>query len=226
MSRFLDKNILYVDVDVLFVEYPQMIVEISRAGYDFAIYNWLSDEQNAAYSPLTKEVGGKIIVTEFHKFTHSFSNYCPNQLTCNGGVQFYRNCSESKKFLKAWQNVIAQNPYCADDECLDYTYNNLDSTSIKLHPLWLDKPYLRLPWWPHVKPVILHPGMPKAGTKRVPLENRFYPAKCQKRAPMFPFPLGYVIDTKNKLLIKFKDSEVIDKQKIDQEFWIYHEDIE
>jgi hypothetical protein len=226
IARFPDKNILYVDVDVLFVEYPERIEEISRDGYDFAVYNWLSDEQNAAYVPQTQEVGGKIIFTESYIFSHHIEYYCPDQLTCSGGVQFYRNCLESKNFLKAWQNVIAQNPLCADDECLDYTYNNLDSTFIKLRPAWLDKSYLRLPYWPHVKPVILHPGMPKAGKKRIHLKNRFYPAKCQYRPPLSPFPLGYIIDTKNKLLIEIEDSEVIDKQKIDHDFWIYHEDIE
>jgi hypothetical protein len=225
MSRFPDKNILFVDVDVLFVDYPKKIAEISGAGYDFAIYNWLSDKQNAVYCPQTKEVGGKIIFTEFYIFSHHYPYYCPNQLTCNGGVQFYRNSSESKNFLKAWLNVIAQNPYCADDECLDYTYNNLDSTSIKLRPVWLDKSYLRLSFWPHVRPVILHPGFPKT-LKRIPLKNRFYPANCQTIPPLSPFPLGYIIDTKKKLLIEIEDSEVIDEQKIDQEFWIYHEDIE
>jgi hypothetical protein len=90
----------------------------------------------------------------------------------------------------------------------------------------LDKPYLRLPYWPHIKPVILHPGLPKAGDRRISLANRFYPEKCKERSPSTSFPIDYVIDTKNKRLIKFKKSKVIDVQKIDREFWIYPENIE
>jgi hypothetical protein len=270
IARFPDKNILYLDCDVLFVEYPEMIVQISRDGYDFAIYNLFSDESNEFYSPVTEEVEGKIVISDFHVYSKHIEYYCTNQLMSCGGVQFYKNCSESKNFLKAWQNVISQNPLCADDECLDYAYNNLDFTLIKLHPAWLDKSYLRLPWWPHVRPIILHPGVPEAGVRHIHLANRFYPEKCKKRAShlssspdSLPFfwektmvPLleaytfiiarddnikkaenklkglqkkviaGYVIDTKDKLLIKIKNSEVIDVQKINQDFWIYNEDIE
>jgi hypothetical protein len=135
MARFPDRNILYVDVDVVFVEYPVKIAEISDKGYDFAIYNWLGDEQNAGYSPLYKEAEGRRIVTEQYILTHYVPYYCPDQLRCSGGVQFYRNCPEVKSFLKAWLNVIAQSPYAADDECLDYTYNNPGSPSVKLNPV-------------------------------------------------------------------------------------------
>jgi hypothetical protein len=57
------------------------------------------------------------------------------------------------------------------------------------------------------------------------LKDSFYPEKCPQRDPVYPFPLGYIIDTRNKLLIN-EDPEVTDTQKIDQDFWIYHEDIE
>jgi hypothetical protein len=223
MARFPDKNVLYLDVDVLFVDYPERIADISGTGYDFAIYNWLSDRENAGYFPIFKEVGGKSIATEQYAPTLFYPYYCPDQLRCSGGVQFYRNCSSIKNFLKSWLNVIAQCPDAADDECLDYTYNNLDTTSIELHPVWLDKSYLRLPQWPHIKPVILHPGFAK-DSKRIHVRNSFYPERCQKRAPIYPFPLGYVLDTRNKLLLRSDDSGVIDIQKIDQDLWIYPED--
>lgn len=226
LERFPEKNILYIDIDILFVEYPEIFAEISRTSYDFAIYNWLSDLNNATFPPLLEKIGDKIIDSELHMYASHILHYCTDQLMCSGGVQFYRNCLQSKYFLKAWQNIISKNPYCADDECLDYAYNNLDSSSIKLQPLWLEMSYLRLPCWPHIKPVILHPGMPKAGEKRISLKNRYYPEKCQKRNPTLTFPMDYVIDTKNKLLIKYKNSEVIDEQRIEQDFWIYHEDIE
>jgi hypothetical protein len=231
MARFPDKNILYVDVDFLFVNHPMMIADISETGCNFAIYNWLSDEHNEAYVPLMKEFEGKTVFSEFYKYSHHIGYYCNMQLICSGGVQFYRNCLESQNLLKAWQSVIAQNPYSADDECMDYTYNNLDSNFIKLHPAWLDKSYLRLPWWPHVKPVILHPGLPIAGGNRIHLterdnKKRFYPEKCQKKTALLYFPPDCIIDTKRYLLLKIKNSDIVDRQKIKQDFWIYHENTE
>ena len=50
MKAFPKKNILYLDVDVFFVDYPERIDAISNARYDFAIYNWLSDEHNETYN--------------------------------------------------------------------------------------------------------------------------------------------------------------------------------
>ena len=106
--------------------------------------------------------------------------------------------------------------------------NNLDYEFKKLKPAWLDKSYLRLPWWPHVKPVILHPGLPMAGGGRSPLpernnKKRFYTEHCRKKSIPFYFPSDYIIDTERRLLLKIQNSQVIDVQEIQQEFWIYQE---
>jgi len=230
MQTFPAKNILYVDVDVLFVDYPQRILEISNADYDLALYNWLSDWHNEAYVPVIDNQGGKRIVTNCYIYSHHIGLYCPDQLICSGGVQFYRNAPNIFGLLKAWLSVIARSPLSADDESLDYAYNNLDKTSNVFRPMWLDKSYLRMPWWPHVKPVILHPGMPMAANDRSPLpaidnRTRFYPEHCRIKQSDLYFPPDYYIDTEKKLLLKVAHSRIADVRPIQQEFWVYPEEM-
>jgi hypothetical protein len=229
MQRFPEKNILYLDLDMFFADYPHAINEISRSQYEFAVYNWLNDQHNEAYVPLNMKIEAGNIYSYVYRFSHHIGYYCPDQLICSGGVQFYRNSAEAMSLLESWQSVIANSPDSADDECLDYAYNNRDMNLIQLKSFWLDKPYLRLPWWPHVKPVILHKSMPMAGNGRspVPVRNdrqRFYPGKCRIRMEEFFFPANYLIDTKNGYLLMFENETLIDSRKITQEFWIYPED--
>jgi len=231
MSRFSGRNIFYVDADVLFVDNPKLIVEASEKGYDFAIYNWLNDEHNEAYAPIMTKREEKTGFSEFYVYSHHIGYYSSTQLICSGGVQFYRNCSESHHLLQEWQSIITQNPYSADDECLDFAFNNLEHSYRTLQCFWLDKPYLRLPWWPHVKPVILHLGLPTAGGNRIsPAETahkkRFYPEKCQQKNLALHFPPDCIVDTKRSLLLKMKNSEVVNMQRITQDFWIYPEFLE
>jgi hypothetical protein len=230
MEKFPTKNILYVDADVLFKDYPERLSEISSDKYDFAVYNWLSDKHNEAYMPIVNSEGGEESISEkYYALSRSIELYCPDQLLCSGGVQFYRNSSGVKSFLEYWQHVIAQNPTSADDECLDYAYNNLNSTGITLRAMWLDKPYLRMPWWPHVKPIILHPGMPVGG-KRMTLPDignrkRYYPERCCKKQDNLIFPRDYIIDVEEKILFRVDNSCIVDKHPIKEVFWIYPEEM-
>lgn len=228
MERFQDKNILYVDVDMIFMDYPQIILEIDNSETDFAIYNWLNDVHNEAYMPIVQNIGGRTTFSEFYVYSHSIDYFSTEQLICSGGVQFYRNDPKAKRLLRIWQEVIERNPMVADDECLDFAFNNLSDEDEKISVRWLDKSYLRLPWWPHVRPVILHPSIPFAGGHRVsfPPDNerkRFYPEKCEKKTVPYYFPIDCIVDTKRHLLLKVKDLSIIDIRKIQQEFWIYEE---
>lgn len=230
MQAYPNKNILYLDVDVLFVDYPQRIHEISASEVDLALYNWLNDWHNEAYVPVIDTLGGKRIVTRCYIYSHHIDLYCPDQLICSGGVQFYRNAPHVMELLKAWQNVVARSPLSADDECLDYAYNNRDMALDYLRPAWLDKSYLRMPWWPHVKPVILHPGMPSAADNRSPLppidnRTRFNPAACRRKRSDLHFPRDYYIDTEKKLLVKIANAGIADIRAIQQEFWVYPEEM-
>jgi tetratricopeptide (TPR) repeat protein len=230
MLRFPTKNILYLDIDVLFVDHPDVIVEISKAGYDFAIYNWLNDEHNEAYIPINRKIELGNIYSDFYMFSHCIGYHCSEQLICSGAAQFYKNSIKAKYLLESWQGVIANNPGYADDECLDYTYNNFILDLEDLEPFWLDKSYCRYPWWPHIKPIILHPDLPYGGRSchitEINNRQRFYPIKCKPKLNLFLFPPDYIIDTKNRLLLKIINDQITDRKTIKQDFWIYPEDFE
>lgn len=227
MMRFPDKKILYVDVDMFFVEYPEKIVQISNADYDFAIYNWLSDEHNEAYMPINHKIEAGNRHSELYSFSHSIDFYCAGQLLCSGGVQYYKNSAAAKKMLEYWQNFISRYPDFADDEGLDYVYNNFIVHFIDLKAYWLDKPYLRLPWWPHIKPVILHSGMPATGRNcyitEIENRRRFYLEKCVRKSVDLVFPRDCIIDTKEKVLLRVVNNQIADIRPIKQEFWTYPE---
>jgi hypothetical protein len=130
--------------------------------------------------------------------------------------------------LEYWQRALEQNPLSSDDDCLDFAYNNLPHESVPLKPVWLNKSYLRMPWWPHVKPVILHPLLPNVRVKKSPRniinkQRRFYPEKCQKKKDVLYFPRDCIIDTETREILKVEGSEIIDVQSIQVEFWIYPE---
>ncbi len=226
LNRFRGKNVLYVDVDIVFLENPDVIIALSNGGCDFAIYNWLSDEHNEAYVPIVRDIDNNAY-SEFYMFSHDIKYKCDSQLICSGGVQFYRNSESARLLLKAWLDVVLRYPFAADDECLDYAYNNFGRNFKSLNSFWLEKSYLRMPWWPHVKPVIIHLDIPIAGNNRIPIPEmnnlkRFYPEECQvKKSDLF-FPRDYVIDTVRQLLLKFENDTLVDIKKIDQRFWIYH----
>ena len=46
------KPVLYVDADTVFKAVPTLIFQASRAGCQFAIFNWLSGEDNQTYFPI------------------------------------------------------------------------------------------------------------------------------------------------------------------------------
>jgi hypothetical protein len=228
LMRFPGKNILCLDVDMFFVDYPEDIVKVSESSYDFAVYNWLRDEHNETYLP----VNGKLITgdrySDLYAFSHSVDFLSEEQLLSSGGVQFYRNSVEAKHLLELWQTVISQNPDYADDQCLDYAYNNFILDLRKVKAFWLDKSYIRFPWWPHIKPVILHPEL--CSVKNRPQlpetdgRKRYYPEKCQKNMSDLLFPGDWLIDTKEHALLKYVDGRLVDRRPISRDFWIYPED--
>jgi hypothetical protein len=75
--------------------------------------------------------------------------------------------------------------------------------------------------------VVLHPGMPFAwpisdeDVKRFGNFMRF----CEENRTELIFPKDYIIDTKNHLLLKTENEEIIDMKKIENVFYLYPEDI-
>jgi hypothetical protein len=216
-----------MDVDMFFVGYPKKIVRVSSEGYDFAIYNWLHDEHNEAYVPINGKIEAGNRHSDFYFFSHCIDFFCAEQLICSGGVQFYGNSDAAKKLLEHWQNFIARYPEFADDEGLDYVYNNFILHSVDLKAYWLDKSYLRLPWWPHIKPVILHTGLPTSGRNchitEIENRRRYYLEKCKRNSGHLLFPRDWIIDTKERVLLKVVNNQVVGQRPIQQKFWIYPE---
>jgi hypothetical protein len=228
LMRFPGKNVLCLDVDMFFMDHPDDIVKASESGYDFAVYNWLHDEHNEAYLPVNGKLEAGNRSSDFYVFSHSVNFLSEEQLLGSGGVQFYRNSPGARHLLELWQTVISENPDYADDQCLDYAYNNFISDSRNVKAFWLDKAYIRFPWWPHVKPVILHPALCSVKKRSQLAEKdgrkRFYPERCEKNMSEFLFPGDCIIDTGKRILMKFVNDQLVERIPIRQDFWIYPED--
>jgi hypothetical protein len=154
-----DAPVLYLDCDLV-VRAPLLRISgLHEARRAFAVYNWLADEHNDCFTPL--EAPG-LPPRRFYKFAHSIDHYAPEQLICTGGVQYWADTPASADLLAEWADCIRRFPRSADDWCLDFAFNNSDARR-SLAYAWLDKAYVRCPWWPHVRPVIDHPQMAREG---------------------------------------------------------------
>lgn len=223
-----EKPILYLDADCYFADYPRQIEILVQDGYDFGIYNWLADEHTDAYRPIDVKVddasGSRIIKKRFYVFSHSVDYYATDQLICSGAVQFYGNTAGARMLLRAWHNVVANFPNSADDECMTFAYNNLVERSMNLRVKWLDKAYARCAWWIYVRPVIDHPDFPDLGQAFLPIPESqgrkcFYPERAQLPRVNPIFPRGYVIDTKEKMLLRPSGGGLVPIGKFEHEIW-------
>jgi hypothetical protein len=89
---------------------------------------------------------------------------------------------------------------------------------------------LRFPWWPHVKRIIIHPDLPSGGPPHLldQINNlrRWYDERCEaKNLTDLIFPQDYLIDTKERVLLKVVNDQVVDYRPIQEEFWIYPEKV-
>jgi hypothetical protein len=124
LMRFPEQNILCLDSDMFFIDYPNKIVELSESDYDFAVYNWLNDRHNEAYIPINRKLEAGDRASDIYIYSHCNFLFSSEQLLSSGGVQFYRNSLEAKYLLESWQTLIVSNPDFAEDQCLDFVYNN------------------------------------------------------------------------------------------------------
>ena len=224
LDRFGTKAIVYLDIDVVIVEKPKLLINGAKDGIEFSIYNWLADPHNEAYLPINGRLDPDDYRSALYTYSHHIAYYSKDQLICSGPTQLWGNTSNARTLLVDWQKTMIENVMQADDPCLDIAYNNLD---IPLKASWLPKEYVRFPWWPHIKPVILHQDIPANGSKR-PSEKtgdrkRLYPDKLQIKTGELIFPKGYVIDTKRQRLKKIENNTVVDinAMPIDGKFWIH-----
>ncbi len=225
----LKRPVLYLDSDTYIAQYPDDIENIAASGGEFAIYNWLADEHTEAYSPVEINVGTGtspvIAGNRFFVFSHSIDNFSNDQLFCSGATQFYANTAGARNLLRAWHKVVARFEKAADDECLDFAYNNYPPNEAKPLAKWLGKSYARYAFWIHVRPVINHPDAPYDGggflsLETVDGEKRWYPERTKKLKEEYVFPKDCVIDVERKRLCRVEAGQLVPFAKFDRKLWV------
>lgn len=220
---------LYMDIDCYFEEYPSKIGHLAENGYDFAIYNWFADEHTEAYLPFPVTVNAMdgepmVVSNRFYSFSHSVDYYATDQLFCSGGVQFYGSTTKAKTLLRLWYESIARFPGASDDECLHFSFNNGGDSTLGLKTSWLEKSYMRLPWWIYVPPIINHPDFPDLAQGFIDIpesreRRRFYLERTEARVVEYVFPKDCVIDTQEHQLLKLAGTELVLAGPLGREIW-------
>jgi hypothetical protein len=223
------KPVLYVDCDCEFVARPDMILELARSNCDFAIYNWLADDYTDMFKPVGAEIaGGTVVSNRYYRFGGSVDWYSATQLVCSGLAQFYRNSFAARALLARWHRTISEFPGTADDQCLDFTYNNLEKYSWLrwvLKARWLPKAYARIAFWIYAEPIINHPDLPASNKSFVRINDpagrqRRYQAGLRKKMGICPIPRDCIVDTETGMLCKDVDGQVIPFERSEQKFWL------
>jgi len=197
--------ILYLDVDCVIENTPDLINEIARQEYDFAIFNWLKNERNDAYAPINTSLGPN----RFYAYSHGFNVYDESQLRCSGAVQFWNNTKQAYNLLARWNAAIDKNPNAADDICLDFSYNNyFDKGMMKSY--WLPKSYARYAFWIFDKPIINHPDLPHVGSQFQELklnQGEFLVDEgfFQRRAEIFYIQPNTFLDVHKNEIVMFQN---------------------
>jgi hypothetical protein len=219
-----DRPVLYIDSDCEILEPPALIDELVRRKYDFAIYNALADECTDRYLPI--KVGDEIS-GRYYQFRAAVDAFATNQLSAMGMVQFYRNSRSARALLDRWQINVERFPRSADDQCLDFTFNNLTRrTWLKwaLRSCWLPKEYARIRWWIYAKPVINHPARPSpvSAFEKIRDESgrkcHYWNFTTMRTSP--PFPRGCIIDTQDGMICELIDGSVVPVRPLDRKLWL------
>ena len=177
--------VLYVDSDMVFRQPPDLIAPLCAEGYDFAIYNWLTDPINDAWRP---DAAGR------WRFFFSIDVASDTQLMASGAVQLWRGTPAARALLAHWEQRLTDNPGAQDDHCLDAAFNH--SSVPGLNPRWLPKAYCRYAFWPYVRPVIDHPEFPApdAGQWKDLGLARLDRARIARAKKQPPFPRDAVLE--------------------------------
>ena len=200
LDRLAGAAVAYLDVDTIVAAPPQIFFEACASNYDFAAYNWLNDPHNEAYLPGNLKLVSSERKSSFYRFSHRVEWRSAEQLICSGVTQFYAGTAAGRELLAGWQQTIVANPRAADDQCLNFAYNNPAPEAPPVRSLWLDKAYARCPWWPCVRPVILHPEIPALTQPFAPLietaERRIvHLNRCTQNDTATLFPRDGGVDT-------------------------------
>lgn len=228
LERF-GRPVLYVDADCVFARFPARVPQLVADGRDFAIFNWLAEEHTEAYRPVAVPVGqGAARAVEhgrYYGFSHSVDLASDSQLICSGAVQFYGTSDGARQLLAAWQAAIGEFPGTADDQCLDFAFNNRGAALAGLRTAWLGKAYMRCAWWIYERPVIDHPEMPSAGSGFAPFvardaRQRFYPGQVRPHPVEYVFPRDCLVDTRQRLLCRVAGNTLVPVKRLARDLWL------
>ena len=216
LSRF-RLPILFIDCDMEIVQKPELFYRLDEKKIDFAIYNWLEDNDNDGYLPLKLNINtseGKIEKTYFiNKVNVKLLNHSEKekQLFSSGAVAYFSNSDLSNKLLKDWYKNIEKYPQLPDDQILDYTFNFTFDKKNKLKIEWLSKNYCRVYWWIFTKPIINHPDnvshREKDNFYKITGKKRFKIENTIKRETS-KIPSDLIIDINEKKLLKIKNGKI------------------
>ena len=209
--------ILFIDCDMEIVQKPELFYRLDEKKIDFAIYNWLEDNDNDGYLPLKLNINtseGKIEKTYFiNKVNVKLLNHSEKekQLFSSGAVAYFSNSDLSNKLLKDWYKNIEKYPQLPDDQILDYTFNFTFDKKNKLKIEWLSKNYCRVYWWIFTKPIINHPDnvshREKDNFYKITGKKRFKIENTIKRETS-KIPSDLIIDIDEKKLLKIKNGKI------------------
>src|SRR5205085_9453381 len=77
-------------------------------------------------------------IKRFYRHAGAVPPRSKTQLLCSGCTQLYGNTPAARGLLRRWQRTISTFAGSADDQCLDFTYNNLTRRS---WIWWMLKPH-------------------------------------------------------------------------------------
>jgi len=217
-----------VDCDCEFVARPELIMKLAGSKCDFAIYNWLADDYTDFFKPIEISKNGENVPSNrFYRYNGSVEWYSSTQLVCSGLVQFYRDSFAARNLLSQWQRTIMEFPESADDQCLDFTHNNLSKCSLlywTLRTRWLPKAYARIGFWIYVEPVINHAELPTefifAPINDPRGRQRRYQSGLSRKKGTCPIPRDCIVDTANGVLLRQVDGKWVASERTELKFWV------
>lgn len=220
------RPVLYLDVDTVIRKPPVYIEELVAAGRDFAILNWLALDSNDAFIPIsvTTDASAGPTLNRFYRFSHSIDIYDPGQIICSGAAQLWGTTPAAADLLKAWHTTVATHPGVADDQCLDFAFNNrLGDWPKTLRPTWLPKSYARYAWWIFDEPVIDHPDFPYSGNDWLeiidqPEARRFFPGKASPRSNP-PISRDLIIDSESGQVFRVENQSLVWAGQLSSRIW-------
>lgn len=221
--------VLYLDADCVIEEPIPIFEQLIVNDFDFAIYNWLFEEHTECYYPFELGSDGDYKIRRrrcrYYMFSHSVDFMSFDQLICSGAVQFYNNTRGSRDLLTHWHDTVVSNIGIADDQCLDFAFNNPIDGKNSAKACWLPKSHCRYPWWIYQKPAINHPDFPSGASgfidfSKTAARRAFYPERARlKNVSRYVAP-GLVIDTQDRRILKKQGGRLTPVGPIPFELWL------